>query len=66
MEGYICTVCKNKHKDGETFYPVLTLDEKYVTTCSIECFNIEKNKQLENAKKKLKDLEEQMPIIEIW
>lgn len=66
MGGYICNVCRKKHEEGEVFYPVLCSDGLYEATCSIECFNVEKNKQLDIVKEKLKDIEKQLPVIDIW
>lgn len=66
MEGYICRVCKSKHGTDETFHSVLCSDGLYVATCSVECFNIEKNRQINRVKEILKEIEEQLPHIEVW
>lgn len=64
--GYICNVCRKKHEDGEVVYSVLCSDGLYETTCSIECFNIEKRNQLDMVKEKLKEIEKQLPVIDVW
>lgn len=66
MEGYICHVCKNKHLEGDSFHSVLCFNGRYVATCSVECFNVEKEKQIEIIKEKLKEIENQSPHIEFW
>lgn len=66
MEGFICSVCKVKYKEGKTFHSVLCSNGLYVPTCSIDCFNLEKQKQIKNAELNLKEIQEQLPHIEVW
>lgn len=66
MDGYMCHNCRSRHKDGETFYSVLCTDGLHVPTCSIECFNIVKEKQIKKLKNKLKEIEEQFPNAMTW